>query len=685
MTGLSIKDSNSNNPQSKVIAKNHKFISHINKYGTDFTVLLKDPEFANFDSGFLFLCYKEFMRNKMKFMHVQTKEKSKIFEITRIFMESTMYKGEVIYDGNRRIKGIEELSDNDKKLPLLLKDFEFRLKQQLSYVKDMYSNMIEKGVIEKGFLEKESSEMISLPFLSNIEVKEGAMEIEKMNAEKVKASAMEVKAKAREMELIEVEKVKATEMESQASAMEVKAREMKLIEIEKAKARKMELIETKKVKAREVERLNEAKAKLREATRLKEQEEFLKSEALIKEVKEREVERLKEQEELLKSERLNEAKEREVTRLEELKAREEFVKSEKLNEAKAKLREVMRLNEEKAREETVKSEALMKEATRLKELIEREAKEREAIRLKELIERETKERETKEREAVIKAEKDKEALRLEELAKSDAFDQIQLDSIKENPTVAKPIVISDSDSDSLEILFSSDEKPLCSTSLKADILSKYSDYAEFSEDLLNGNSINKVEKRFKLNNKEPVVNLSGKELNSKSDLKHSAHTNLSNLRRRLQLLKQADKMKVKVQESSDAINDITKQVDVEANASEIKEVDLTNNSENVNSDSNCNSNPTGIATVNANASPFTNVASSNNNSPFTKDSDLNPSVTNATVNAGDKDEPALAVPLENIENLNNEKAVNSAESKSAEQKAVSFKDLIALYLSKSRF
>lgn len=142
------------------ICRNPKFISHLNSYGTDFTLLLKDPEFVNCSSNFLFLCYREFMREKIKFTHEKSTEQNRVHELIKIFKQQEKFKAEVAYQGGKRILGIEDIKVDNIKLPFLLKDLEFRVKQQLNYIKDLYHEMYKIGAIDTDFLEKDMKEKI---------------------------------------------------------------------------------------------------------------------------------------------------------------------------------------------------------------------------------------------------------------------------------------------------------------------------------------------------------------------------------------------------------------------------------------------------------------------------------------------------------------------------------------------
>ena len=171
MTGQNYENSFDKNQNSESLlntCRNKKFIENLNSYGTDFSLLRNDPEFCNCDENFLFSCYKDFMRNKMKFTKKLCKEQNKINEIVRIFKEKDKYKAEVVLQGNKRILGIEELKINQMKIPILLKDLEFRIKQQLSYIKDLYGEMLGIGAIEREFLEND---------MKDIEIKNGKHEM----------------------------------------------------------------------------------------------------------------------------------------------------------------------------------------------------------------------------------------------------------------------------------------------------------------------------------------------------------------------------------------------------------------------------------------------------------------------------------------------------------------------------
>lgn len=161
------KNSNGSKPGSRraPLSSSLEFIQYLNKYGTDFTKFVLPPNInVGTHSGavlddiarqrLLQESYEDYMKVKSRFVNKRDTE-SNISEIQSISRGANpdTFKAKVVLEGKKKIQNIVDLEENDYRLPFLLKDLEFRLKQQLSYVKEMYSSMIVLGIIDAKFLE----------------------------------------------------------------------------------------------------------------------------------------------------------------------------------------------------------------------------------------------------------------------------------------------------------------------------------------------------------------------------------------------------------------------------------------------------------------------------------------------------------------------------------------------------
>lgn len=146
-----------NKDNDNTLESDPSFIQYINNYGNDFT------KFKNLESEeeqkrkkILQNSYEKYFNLKASFVN-KKEEESNIFQLQSIFRNSTeeSFRGLAIVNGKRQIHTVVGLRKEDYRLPFLLKDLEFRLKQQLSYIKEIYSQMIDKEIISLGFLESD--------------------------------------------------------------------------------------------------------------------------------------------------------------------------------------------------------------------------------------------------------------------------------------------------------------------------------------------------------------------------------------------------------------------------------------------------------------------------------------------------------------------------------------------------
>lgn len=136
------------------------FAQYLNRYGTDFSYIRSDPNFGGLSDEQLFSMYREYMESKTVFVNKIGKE-SKIARIERIVGRSDcgeglsehVYRAQVLLDGRKRVQTVVDLQMDDFRLPFLLKDLEIHLKQQLTYIGEIYVMLEKTGAISPRFLE----------------------------------------------------------------------------------------------------------------------------------------------------------------------------------------------------------------------------------------------------------------------------------------------------------------------------------------------------------------------------------------------------------------------------------------------------------------------------------------------------------------------------------------------------
>lgn len=121
------------------------FQQHLTKYGTDFSKL------TSISAEKIQKLYEDYIASKAQFVR-RLGEESKIVEITRIFKEDGKFRAVAFLDGRSRIQTVVDIRENDYRLPFLLKDLEFRMKEQLSHIQDLYEVMQEIGAIDESFV-----------------------------------------------------------------------------------------------------------------------------------------------------------------------------------------------------------------------------------------------------------------------------------------------------------------------------------------------------------------------------------------------------------------------------------------------------------------------------------------------------------------------------------------------------
>lgn len=118
-------------------------------YGTDFTYITGLPEFKDVRAADLLEEYRRHLQE----LAVHTRPcgtESSITMINKIFRDDAFLKAQVeLGEGGVRST---VLGMDDDRLPFLLKDREYFLKQQLAYVYELYRMLLEKGMIDKGFI-----------------------------------------------------------------------------------------------------------------------------------------------------------------------------------------------------------------------------------------------------------------------------------------------------------------------------------------------------------------------------------------------------------------------------------------------------------------------------------------------------------------------------------------------------
>lgn len=153
----------SGHSKSIVEAKKRTFVEYLHKYGTNFSYIKSEGPFENLSEDELMGMYEDYMDFKGQFLNEFEEESiiNKIEKITeRIILDKkaslskgVLYKALITRDGKRKIQTVADLRTSDFRLPFLLKDYELRLKQQLSYVYELYSALLESGGIEEEFFD----------------------------------------------------------------------------------------------------------------------------------------------------------------------------------------------------------------------------------------------------------------------------------------------------------------------------------------------------------------------------------------------------------------------------------------------------------------------------------------------------------------------------------------------------
>jgi len=153
----------SGHSKSIVEAKKRTFVEYLHKYGTNFSYIKSEGPFEHLSEDELMGMYEDYMDFKGQFLNEFEEESiiNKIEKITeRVILDKkaslskgVLYKALITRDGKRKIQSIADLRTSDFRLPFLLKDYELRLKQQLSYVYELYSALLESGGIEEEFFD----------------------------------------------------------------------------------------------------------------------------------------------------------------------------------------------------------------------------------------------------------------------------------------------------------------------------------------------------------------------------------------------------------------------------------------------------------------------------------------------------------------------------------------------------
>ncbi|KAM0680683.1 hypothetical protein GINT2_000952 [Glugoides intestinalis] len=132
------------NTNDELQSKKH-FQQHLTKYGTDYSKL------TCITTEKIQQLYEDYIASKAQFVR-KLGEESKIVEVTRIFKEEGKFRAVAFLDGRAKIQTVVDIRENDYRLPFLLKDFEFRIKEQLSHIQGLYKVMHEIGAIEERFI-----------------------------------------------------------------------------------------------------------------------------------------------------------------------------------------------------------------------------------------------------------------------------------------------------------------------------------------------------------------------------------------------------------------------------------------------------------------------------------------------------------------------------------------------------
>ncbi|KAI4292569.1 hypothetical protein PAPHI01_1843 [Pancytospora philotis] len=128
-------------------SKKELFVEYLNVYGTDFTHLLQRADFAEESTASLMEMYREHLGGKLAAVRPGLQE-SDIALIHKIFRRDGQLVARVDTDGKKRVC---ELRLDDGRLPFLLKDMEYSLRQQLSYIHELYGAMESAGTIGEEF------------------------------------------------------------------------------------------------------------------------------------------------------------------------------------------------------------------------------------------------------------------------------------------------------------------------------------------------------------------------------------------------------------------------------------------------------------------------------------------------------------------------------------------------------
>ncbi|KAI5172696.1 hypothetical protein PAEPH01_1786, partial [Pancytospora epiphaga] len=130
------------------------FVDYLNQYGTNFSYVRKTKNFLDETNKSLLNVYTEHLGGKADFVHPTGRE-SNLSIIHKIFKkdgEDDSYYCEAEMSDMEGI-GKAKLDLGDYKLPFLLKDREYFLKQQLTYIWEMYGKMIKEGAIDRDFIQ----------------------------------------------------------------------------------------------------------------------------------------------------------------------------------------------------------------------------------------------------------------------------------------------------------------------------------------------------------------------------------------------------------------------------------------------------------------------------------------------------------------------------------------------------
>lgn len=131
------------------------FVEFLEKYGTDFHHIKKHPEFKEATDEDLLQMYTAHLAECASLV-IGATEESSFLRIDKIF-RTPFGMCAFVDAGDGQPKRKELLSLKDKRLPLLLKDREYFLKQQMSCINELYKECIDKSIVDKNFVQEEAA------------------------------------------------------------------------------------------------------------------------------------------------------------------------------------------------------------------------------------------------------------------------------------------------------------------------------------------------------------------------------------------------------------------------------------------------------------------------------------------------------------------------------------------------